>query len=69
VPLIDPVGAGDAFAAGWLSGWLRGVPAQRRLDEAVTVAACVVATRGDVAGLPSAAVRDALLQGGPDVQR
>jgi hypothetical protein len=39
------------------------------MDEAATVAACVVAARGDFAGLPSAAVRDALLQGGPDVQR
>ena len=70
VPLVDPVGAGDAFAAGWLSGWLRGVPAQRRLDEAATVAACVVAARGDFAGLPIAAVRDGLLQGGgADVTR
>jgi 2-dehydro-3-deoxygluconokinase len=69
VPLVDPVGAGDAFAAGWLSGWLRGVPAQRRLEEAATVAACVVAARGDQAGLPTAAVRDALLGGGPDVAR
>ena len=69
VPLVDPVGAGDAFAAGWLSGWLRRVPPQQRLDEAVTVAACVVAARGDLAGLPSAAVRDALLAGGADVSR
>ena len=69
VPLVDPVGAGDAFAAGWLSGWLRGVSRQQRLEEAATVAACVVAARGDLGGLPSAAVRDALLHGGPDVTR
>jgi 2-dehydro-3-deoxygluconokinase len=69
VPLVDPVGAGDAFAAGWLSGWLRGVPAQRRLDEAAVVAGCVVSARGDLAGLPTAAVRDALLRSAPDVAR
>ena len=45
------------------------MPAQRRLDEAAVVAGCVVAARGDLPGLPSAAVRDALLQGGPDVAR
>ena len=69
VPVVDPVGAGDAFAAGWLSGWLRGVPAQRRLDEAAVVAGCVVSARGDLPGLPTAALRDALLRGGPDVAR
>jgi 2-dehydro-3-deoxygluconokinase len=69
VPLVDPVGAGDAFAAGWLSGWLRGVPAQRRLDEAAVVAGCVVAARGDLPGLPTAAERDALLRAAPDVAR
>ncbi|MGH3646051.1 MAG: sugar kinase, partial [Micromonosporaceae bacterium] len=26
VPVVDPVGAGDAFAAGWVSGLLRDVP-------------------------------------------
>jgi len=53
----DAVGAGDAFAAGWISGWLDGEEAPGRLRRAVTVAASVVAHRGDLPGLPD---RDAL---------
>jgi 2-dehydro-3-deoxygluconokinase len=26
IEVMEPVGAGDAFAAGWLYGWLRGLP-------------------------------------------
>jgi len=69
VPVVDPVGAGDAFAAGWLSGWLRGVEPERRLLEAAAVAACVVATRGDVPGLPDPARRDKVLVGSEAVAR
>ncbi|HEX8487217.1 MAG TPA: sugar kinase [Propionibacteriaceae bacterium] len=69
VPLVDPVGAGDAFDAGWLSGWLRGLPATDRLREAAAVASLVVASRGDSAGLPSAALRDRVLAEGSDVER
>lgn len=63
VPVVDTVGAGDAFAVGWLSALLRGVPAPQRLAEGAAVAACVVATRGDIPGLPDAATRDAVLAG------
>lgn len=67
---VDPVGAGDAFAAGWISAWLRGMDAQRRLEEAHVVAACNVRYRGDIDGLPTAAVRDRLLAtDSPDVMR
>lgn len=69
VPVVDPVGAGDAFDAGWLSGWLRGEPPQSRLAEACAVASLVVATRGDSVGLPDSRGRDLLLVEGPDVQR
>lgn len=61
VPVADPVGAGDAFAAGWLSGWLRGLPAERSLAEAACVAALVVQAPGDTDGLPTAAGRDRAL--------
>jgi len=61
VPATDPVGAGDAFAAGWLSGWLRGLPAERALAEAACVAALVVQAPGDTDGLPTAAGRDRAL--------
>lgn len=67
--VVDPVGAGDAFAAGWISAWLRGAEPDRRLREAAAVAACVVATRGDVPGLPDPATRDRLLAGAEDVTR
>jgi 2-dehydro-3-deoxygluconokinase len=69
VPLVDPVGAGDAFDAGWLSGWLRGLGPGDRLREACAVASLVVATRGDSTGLPSTGVRDRVLAEGADVER
>jgi 2-dehydro-3-deoxygluconokinase len=73
VPVVDPVGAGDAFDAGWISARLRGLPVEAALREAVTVASLVVATRADLPGLPTARERD-LLSGvhgedGPDVDR
>lgn len=69
VPLVDPVGAGDAFDAGWLSGWLRGLAPAERLREACAVASLVVATRGDSTGLPTARLRDRVLTEGADVER
>lgn len=61
VPVTDPVGAGDAFAAGYLSAWLRGTTVQRALTEAAAVAALVVQCAADVDGLPTAAGRDRAL--------
>ncbi|MFJ6164216.1 sugar kinase [Micromonospora orduensis] len=55
VPVVDTVGAGDAFVAGLLSGWLDGLDAPARLDRAVTTGAFAVATRGDWEGLPDRA--------------
>lgn len=61
IPLVDPVGAGDAFAAGYLSAWLRGLPPERALAEAAAVAALAVQTATDTDGLPTAAGRDRAL--------
>ncbi|GAA3941586.1 sugar kinase [Actinomadura viridis] len=58
VSVTDPVGAGDAFAAGLLSALLRGVPPGRALAEAATVAALVVQSTTDIDGLPTPAQRD-----------
>jgi 2-dehydro-3-deoxygluconokinase len=69
VPAVDPVGAGDAFAAGLLSALLRDLPLPRALREAAAVAALCVAAAGDLDGLPTAAERDAYLAGGADVAR
>ena len=50
----DPVGAGDAFAAGYLSGVLHATDPQERLDFAGRVAAHSVTIIGDWEGLPRA---------------
>lgn len=69
-PVTDPVGAGDAFCAGWISAWLRGKSSAEALREANTVAAFVVATTTDLAGLPTPEERAWALQGdGADVDR
>jgi len=61
VPVVDAVGAGDAFAAGWISGWLDGVDVRTRLLRAATSAASVVANVGDLPGLPDRAALATLL--------
>jgi 2-dehydro-3-deoxygluconokinase len=48
----DPVGAGDAFAAGYLAGHLWDMPAEERLRVANAMGALSVATLGDYEGLP-----------------
>ncbi|HEX6445861.1 MAG TPA: sugar kinase [Streptosporangiales bacterium] len=55
VTAVDPVGAGDAFVAGYLSARLDGLPVTDRLDRAVSVAGFAVATYGDWEGLPTRA--------------
>ncbi|QNP68046.1 sugar kinase [Streptomyces roseirectus] len=52
VPVLDTVGAGDAFCAGYLSGLLDGLAPGERLHRAVAVGAFAVASRGDWEGLP-----------------
>ena len=69
VAVADPVGAGDAFTAGWLSGWLRGLPPIDALREAAAVASLVVSQPSDIAGLPTARERDQVLLPGADVDR
>ena len=50
---VDPVGAGDAFAAGYLAGHLWDLPAKERLRVANAMGALSVATLGDYEGLPN----------------
>ncbi|MGW0710911.1 sugar kinase [Streptomyces sp. NPDC002643] len=52
VPVLDTVGAGDAFCAGYVSGLLDGLAPADRLRRAAITGAFAVATRGDWEGLP-----------------
>jgi 2-dehydro-3-deoxygluconokinase len=49
---VDPVGAGDAFDAGYLAGHLWGLDPEQRLRVANAMGALSVATLGDYEGLP-----------------
>jgi 2-dehydro-3-deoxygluconokinase len=52
VDVIDPVGAGDAFAAGWLMAHLRGETEPDKLALGHWTAAQVLRAAGDLAPLP-----------------
>lgn len=52
VPLVDPVGAGDAFVAGYLAELLAGAPAPQRLATATAAGAFAVSVLGGL-GRPS----------------
>jgi len=66
VEVVEPVGAGDGFAAGYLAALLDGADAVRRLRLGHLVAASVLAEAGDHAHPPDPATRAALLAAGPD---
>ncbi len=55
VEVVEPVGAGDAFAAGLLTGVLRGEPVARCLRRGHLSAAAVLTVRADSAAPPSGA--------------
>lgn len=50
--VVDPVGAGDAFTAGYVSGLLDGLPPEARLRRANLMGRAAVGHRGDYEGLP-----------------
>ncbi|PSM39515.1 carbohydrate kinase [Streptomyces dioscori] len=60
VDVVATVGAGDAFAAGFLSATLRGLPAKHRLRHGHLMAAAALTTPGDLATPPSRADADRL---------
>ena len=51
VEVVEPVGAGDAFAAGYLAGLLRGLSEADRLALGHRIAAAALGVTGDVAAL------------------
>ncbi len=52
VEVVEPVGAGDAFAAGFLAATLDGAELAERLSAGHTAAARVLTTHGDLPPLP-----------------
>ncbi|WP_088105780.1 sugar kinase [Halalkalibacter urbisdiaboli] len=50
--VVDPVGAGDGFAAGFMSGVLDGLPLAEAVRRGNAVGAIVTTVNGDVEGLP-----------------
>lgn len=61
VDVVAPVGAGDAFAAGFLSATLRGLRANERLRYGHLMAAATLTVAGDLAVPPARAYADRLV--------
>ncbi|MGZ0712822.1 sugar kinase (plasmid) [Coraliomargarita sp. W4R53] len=66
VTVVDTVGAGDAFAAGWLTEWINGSDAGARLDLAVQCGAFACLAEGDWEAAPTRADLDWLHRGASD---
>ncbi|WP_308166876.1 sugar kinase [Nocardia albiluteola] len=69
VRVADPVGAGDAFVAGYLSAVLDGLEETDRMHRAAAVAAICVGSEGDWEGLPTRAELTLAGLGGGTVAR
>jgi 2-dehydro-3-deoxygluconokinase len=67
VTVIDPVGAGDAFVAGYLTERMAGAAPDARLRTAIAAGAFAVTVPGDCEGLPDRAELAALT--GDDLRR
>ena len=61
VEVVEPVGAGDAFAAGWLSGMLQGLDHTGRLRLGHLVAGAALRSTSDHADVPPRDVLDKAL--------
>ncbi|GGW64533.1 sugar kinase [Streptomyces griseoloalbus] len=60
VDVVATTGAGDAFAAGFLSATLRGLPVRERLRHGHLTAAAALTAPGDLAAPPARALADRL---------
>ncbi|WP_019631742.1 sugar kinase [Actinomadura atramentaria] len=69
VAVVDPVGAGDAFAAGYLAEFVLGRPVAERLATASAAGAYAVTVPGDWEGLPNRADLDLLRSADDAVDR
>ncbi len=62
VEVVAPVGAGDGFAAGFLSGTLRGLPVRQQLRHGHLMAAAALTVPADLGTPPSTAHADRLAE-------
>ena len=69
VTVVDPVGAGDAFAAGFLSRWQEGRDCDAALRAATVTAALAMTGSADIDALPSKADLEAVIAGTLDARR
>lgn len=67
--VTDPVGAGDALVAGYLSAWLRGAEPEAALRSGMASAGLVVGAVSDVEGLPNRSELERATAGGEAVDR
>ncbi|MED1420542.1 sugar kinase [Bacillus smithii] len=67
--VVDPVGAGDGFAAGVLSGLLDGINIKDAVKRGNAVGAMVTTVNGDIEGLPNRDLLWSFLQSSDDVHR
>jgi 2-dehydro-3-deoxygluconokinase len=67
--MVDPIGAGDGFAAGFLSAHLEGLGPRQCLERGHAIGAMVCQTRGDWEGLPTRAQLDTFVSGRKESNR
>jgi 2-dehydro-3-deoxygluconokinase len=67
--IVDSVGAGDGFDAGFVAGQLMGWDLRRSAELGNVVGASALGVRGDFEGYPSLAEATAVLAGRPMVAR
>ncbi|MFY4776939.1 sugar kinase [Metabacillus sp. RGM 3146] len=67
--VADPVGAGDGFAAGVLSGLLDGFSLKEAVSRGCAIGAMVTTVNGDIEGLPDRKTLEQFLSGQDDVSR
>lgn len=66
---VEPVGAGDAFNAGFLAGWMRGLPPDVCGRMGAVAGAMATETPGDVEGAPTEEQMETALSGQAEIFR